>query len=156
MASSARAVLKPGGRAVFADRLSPRPVAPGGRCAAVGAYIYCSEWKFLGGPVKDITLENFRVGGVATAGLCFSGPAENIRGNVTVVGTPLDCLADQGTWSGTSLTQIGGAVLLLNGSELEASKLKTSWSHSAARSRICCRTLLPAASTTEKVTEAFE
>lgn len=91
-----------------------------------GAYIYGSEWAFLGGPVKDITLDNFRVEGAATAGLYFSGPAENIRGNVTVVDTPLDCLADKGAWSGTALTQTGGAALLLNGSELEASKLKTS------------------------------
>ena len=74
----------------------------------------------------DITLENFRVEGARTAGLYFSGPAENIRGDVTVVGTPLDCLANQGAWSATSLTQTGGAVLLLNGSELEASNLKTS------------------------------
>lgn len=90
-----------------------------------GAYIYGSPYEFLGGPVKDITFENFRVEGARTAGLYFSGPAENIRGDVSVVGTPLDCLADQGAWSGTALTQTGGAVLKLNGSELEASRLKT-------------------------------
>lgn len=90
-----------------------------------GAYIYGSEWDFLGGPVTNVTLENFRVENATKAGLYVSGPAENIRGDVTVLGSPLDCLADQGTWSGTALTQPGGAVLLLNGRELEASKLKT-------------------------------
>lgn len=91
-----------------------------------GAFIYGSQWSFLGGPVKDIDFGNMRVEGAAKAGLYFSGPAENIRGDVTVVGTPLNCLADQGTWSATSLTQSASSVLRLNGNELVASKLMTS------------------------------
>lgn len=89
-----------------------------------GAYIYGSEYEFLGGPVKNITFDNFHVENATKAGLYISGPAENIRGDVTVVGTPLNCLAEAGAWSGTALTQPAGAVLLLNGSELQASKLK--------------------------------
>ncbi|PWK72678.1 right-handed parallel beta-helix repeat-containing protein [Aminobacter sp. AP02] len=90
-----------------------------------GAFIYGSQWSFLGGPVKNIDFGNMRVENASKAGLYFSGPAENIRGDVTVVGTPLDCLADQGAWSGTSLTQSGGSVLKLNGNELVAGQLTT-------------------------------
>lgn len=90
-----------------------------------GAFIYGSQWSFLGGPVKDIDFGNMRVEGANKAGLYFSGPAESIRGDVTVIDTPLACLADQGAWSGTSLTQGAGSVLALNGNELVASQLKT-------------------------------
>ncbi|AMS41516.1 right-handed parallel beta-helix repeat-containing protein [Aminobacter aminovorans] len=90
-----------------------------------GAYIYGSEWDFLGGPVKNIDFGNMRVEGASKAGLYFSGPAENIRGDITVVDTPLNCLADQGAWSGTSLIQTDGSVLKLNGTAIEANKLKT-------------------------------
>ncbi|GAA4117756.1 right-handed parallel beta-helix repeat-containing protein [Aminobacter aganoensis] len=85
-----------------------------------GAFIYGSNFQ---GPVSDITFENIRVENASTAGLYFSGPAENIRGDITVVGTPLNCLADQGTWSATSLTQTDGSVLTLNGGTLDASRM---------------------------------
>ncbi|KQU76519.1 hypothetical protein ASC75_02595 [Aminobacter sp. DSM 101952] len=85
-----------------------------------GAFIYGSNFQ---GPVSDITFENMRVENASTAGLYFSGPAENIRGDITVVGTPLNCLADQGTWSATSLTQTDGSVLTLNGGALDASRM---------------------------------
>ncbi|MDH4988619.1 right-handed parallel beta-helix repeat-containing protein [Aminobacter anthyllidis] len=88
-----------------------------------GAHIYGSEYEFLGGAVKDITFEDFRVDRAKAAGLYFANPVENIRGDVTVLNTPLNCLAETG--NSTSLTQTGGSVLKLNGTALEANKLKT-------------------------------
>lgn len=85
-----------------------------------GAYIYGSDYAFLGGPVSDITLKNMTVDKAGRAGLYFSGPTENINGNVNVTNTPKDCLLDTG-WTAGTITQSPGSVLTVNGSTLDQS-----------------------------------
>lgn len=83
-----------------------------------GAYIYGSDYEFLGGPVSNIVLNNMTVDKAGKAGLYFSGPAENLKGNVSVTNTPKDCLLDNG-WSAGTITQAAGSVLTVNGSPLD-------------------------------------
>ncbi|MGO4337198.1 right-handed parallel beta-helix repeat-containing protein [Labrys sp. KB_33_2] len=86
-----------------------------------GAFIYGSDWDFLGGPVKNVSFENMRVDKAGTAGLYFMGPAIDIRGDVAVSGTPRNCLVSSfGSYVNGSLTQPAGSRLTLNGSELNA------------------------------------
>ncbi|MNW11305.1 hypothetical protein D3C71_2087300 [compost metagenome] len=61
---------------------------------------------------------NMSVDKASIAGLHFSGPAEDIKGNVTVTNTPKDCLLDNG-WSAGTITQSAGSVLTVNGSPLD-------------------------------------
>ncbi|HEV7308274.1 right-handed parallel beta-helix repeat-containing protein [Ensifer sp.] len=89
-----------------------------------GAYIYGSDYEFLGGPVSDITLKNMTVDKAGKAGLYFSGPTENINGNVTVTNTPKDCLLDTG-WTAGTITQSPGSVLTVNGTKLDQSNAAT-------------------------------
>ncbi len=89
-----------------------------------GAYIYGSDYAFLGGPVSNIVLNNMTVDKAGKAGLYFSGPAEDIKGNVGVTNTPKDCLLDNG-WSTGTITQPAGAVLTVNGSKLDQGNAAT-------------------------------
>lgn len=91
-----------------------------------GAFVYGSDWDFLGGPVKDITFSNMRIENAAKAGLYFMGPAVDVGGDVTIKGTPRNCLVSSfGSYVNGSLTQSPGTSLLLNGRELNAGNFKT-------------------------------
>jgi hypothetical protein len=86
-----------------------------------GAFIYGSEWDFLGGPISDISFDNVTIGKAGTAGLYFMGPSLDLKGGVTVTGSPRDCKVDP-SWDGSlggSLTQGPGSVLTLNGGVLD-------------------------------------
>ncbi len=83
-----------------------------------GAYVYGSDFEFLGGPVSDIAFNNVTVDKAGKAGFYFSGPSLDVTGNVTVTNTPSDCKVDTG-WSGGSLTQAPGKVLTFNGGVLD-------------------------------------
>jgi hypothetical protein len=86
-----------------------------------GAFIYGSDWDFLGGPVSDITFDNVTIDTAGTAGLYFMGPSLDIKGGVTVTGAPRDCKVDP-SWDGSlggSLTQAPGSVLTVNGGVLD-------------------------------------
>lgn len=86
-----------------------------------GAFIYGSDWNFLGGPISDITFDNVTIDKAGTAGLYFMGPSLDVKGDVTVTGTPRDCKVDP-SWDGSlggSLTQGPGSVLTVNGSVLD-------------------------------------
>ncbi|CAN7221469.1 MULTISPECIES: inverse autotransporter beta-barrel domain-containing protein [unclassified Ensifer] len=85
-----------------------------------GAYIYGSDYEFLGGAASNIVLNNMTVDKAGTAGLYFSGPAADIKGNVSVTNTPKDCLLDTG-WAPGTITQAPGSVLTVNGSPLDQS-----------------------------------
>ncbi|MBK5570138.1 inverse autotransporter beta domain-containing protein [Ensifer sp. SSB1] len=89
-----------------------------------GAYIYGSDYAFLGGPVSNIVLNNMTVDKAGKAGLYFSGPAEDIKGNVSVTNTPKDCLLDIG-WSAGTITQPPGSVLTVNGTKLDQGNAAT-------------------------------
>ncbi|MBZ7920865.1 inverse autotransporter beta domain-containing protein [Ensifer adhaerens] len=89
-----------------------------------GAYIYGSDYAFLGGPVSNIVLNNMTVDKAGKAGLYFSGPAEDIKGNVSVTNTPKDCLLDNG-WSAGTITQPPGSVLTVNGTKLDQGNAAT-------------------------------
>lgn len=86
-----------------------------------GAFIYGSDWDFLGGPISDITFDNVTIDKAGTAGLYFMGPSLDVKGDVTVTGTPRDCKVDP-SWDGSlggSLTQGPGSVLTVNGRVLD-------------------------------------
>ncbi|MEI2297625.1 inverse autotransporter beta domain-containing protein [Ensifer sp. MJa1] len=89
-----------------------------------GAYIYGSDYEFLGGPVSNITLSNMTVDKAGRAALYFSGPSEDIKGNVSVTNTPKDCVLDDG-WSPGTITQSPGSVLTINGTRLDQSNAAT-------------------------------
>ncbi|MBN9234592.1 MULTISPECIES: inverse autotransporter beta-barrel domain-containing protein [Phyllobacteriaceae] len=90
-----------------------------------GAFIYGSDWDFLGGPVKNVTFDKLRVENAAKAGLYFMGPAVDIGGDVTVKGTPRNCLVSSfGSYVNGSLTQPPGTALTLNGRELNGGNFK--------------------------------
>lgn len=89
-----------------------------------GAYIYGSDYAFLGGPVSDIVLKNMTVDRAGRAGLYFSGPAQDIKGNVSVTNTPKDCLLDNG-WAAGKITQPPGSVLTVNGIKLDQGNAAT-------------------------------
>ena len=83
-----------------------------------GAHLYGDAWGFLGGPVSNIVLTNMSVDKAGIAGLHFSGPAEDVIGNVNVTNTPKDCTLDNG-WSAGTITQSPGSVLTVNGAKLD-------------------------------------
>ncbi|WP_426228635.1 right-handed parallel beta-helix repeat-containing protein [Pararhizobium sp. DWP3-4] len=83
-----------------------------------GAYVYGSDFEFLGGPVSGIAFNNVTVDKAGKAGFYFSGPSLDLTGNVTVTNTPSNCKVDTG-WSGGSLTQAPGKVLTFNGGVLD-------------------------------------
>lgn len=85
-----------------------------------GAFIYGSDYEFLGGPVSDIEFNGMTVDKAAKAGLYFMGPSIDVKGDVTTTNTPKDCIADAG-WTAGSLTQSPGSVLTVNGKQLDQS-----------------------------------
>lgn len=87
-----------------------------------GVFAYGSDWDFLGGPVKDIRFGRLTIDRAAEAGLYFLGPSVNMSGDVSVTGTPKDCLVSAyGSYVNGSLTQEDGSVLIVNGSALDGS-----------------------------------
>ncbi len=86
-----------------------------------GMFIYGSDYAFLGGPVADIDFKNVVIDKAANAGLYFMGPAQDLKGNITVRNTPRDCKSDP-HWSGSgvngSITQSPGSVFTVNGQEI--------------------------------------
>lgn len=85
-----------------------------------GAFIYGSDFEFLGGPVSDITFENVGVTGAGIAGLYFMGPSVDLKGGVNVSDAPTACTTAMGT-----LTQSPGAVFTLNGTVLDDANFET-------------------------------
>lgn len=88
-----------------------------------GAYIYGSEYVFLGGPVKDITFENFTVNNAKDGALYTSGPANNLHGDITYNGDKDRCVT--GKWMPGVLTQAPGKTLSINGVALPTGSLAT-------------------------------
>ncbi|MBP1870416.1 hypothetical protein J2Z19_000113 [Ensifer adhaerens] len=89
-----------------------------------GAFIYGSDYAFLGGPVSDIEFNGMKVDKAAKAGLFFMGPSIDVKGDVVTTNTPKDCIADAG-WTAGSLTQSPGSVLTVNGKQLDQSNFTT-------------------------------
>ncbi len=89
-----------------------------------GAFIYGSDYAFLGGPVSDIEFNGMKVDKAAKAGLYFMGPSIDVKGDVVTTNTPKDCIADAG-WTAGSLTQSPGSVLTVNGKQLDQSNFTT-------------------------------
>lgn len=89
-----------------------------------GAFIYGSDYAFLGGPVSDIEFNGMKVDKAAKAGLYFMGPSIDVKGDVVTTNTPKDCIADAG-WTAGSLTQSLGSVLTVNGKQLDQSNFTT-------------------------------
>ncbi|MDW5314437.1 inverse autotransporter beta domain-containing protein [Rhizobium sp. PL01] len=83
-----------------------------------GAYVYGSDYEFLGGPVSDIAFNNVTIDKAGTAGFYFSGPSLDVTGDVTVTNTPSNCKVDKG-WTAGSLTQAPGKVLTFNGGVID-------------------------------------
>ncbi|WP_242224686.1 right-handed parallel beta-helix repeat-containing protein [Shinella zoogloeoides] len=83
-----------------------------------GMFLYGSDWT---GPVADISFENVVIDNARQAGIYLMGPLEDLSGDVTVKNTPRDC--ETNPWLGSSITQPGGSVFLVNGQELGASTL---------------------------------
>jgi hypothetical protein len=91
-----------------------------------GVFIYGSDYEFLGGPVNNIDFGTTSISNAGQAGLYFMGPSIDLKGNVTVAGTPKDCLVSAwGSWVGGSLTQNPGSVLNVNGAALDGSNFQT-------------------------------
>ncbi|WP_164142292.1 hypothetical protein, partial [Serratia marcescens] len=73
----------------------------------------------------NVTFDKLRVENAAKAGLYFMGPAVDIGGDVTVKGTPRNCLVSScGSYVNGSLTQPPGTALTLNGRELNGGNFK--------------------------------
>lgn len=89
-----------------------------------GAFIYGSDYAFLGGPVSDIEFNGMKVDKAAKAGLYFMGPSIDVKGDAVTTNTPKDCIADAG-WTAGSLTQSPGSVLTVNGKQLDQSNFTT-------------------------------
>ena len=83
-----------------------------------GMFLYGSDWT---GPVADISFENVVIDNAKQAGIYLMGPLEDLSGAVTVKNTPRDC--ETNPWLGSSITQPGGSVFIVNGQELGASTL---------------------------------
>lgn len=91
-----------------------------------GVFIYGSDYAFLGGPVNNIDFGTTSISTAGQAGLYFMGPSIDLKGNVTVAGTPKDCLVSAwGSWVGGSLTQNPGSVLNVNGAVLDGSNFQS-------------------------------
>lgn len=78
-----------------------------------GMSFFSSGWP---GPLADISFENIVIDKATLAGLEFYGQLDDFSGSVTVRNTPRDCASP---W-GTSITQPGGSVFIVNGQEIGA------------------------------------
>jgi hypothetical protein len=88
-----------------------------------GVYFYGDSYGFLGGPIQDVRFDGFHLEGAADAGIYVAGPIEDVDGAITYNGDSDICAADLGPWTGTSVTQTGGAVLSVNGTVIDDATL---------------------------------
>lgn len=88
-----------------------------------GVYFYGDSYGFLGGPIQDVRFDGFHIESAADGGIYVAGPIEDIDGAITYDGGSDPCAADLGPWTGTSITQNGGAVLSVNGTVIDDATL---------------------------------
>ncbi|WP_428700264.1 inverse autotransporter beta domain-containing protein [Stappia sp.] len=74
-------------------------------------------------PSDNLTFEAVSVADAGRAGFWMMGDFENLNGNITVTGTPAPC--GRSPYMPTSLTQSGGAALVVNGTEIAPADVMT-------------------------------
>src|SRR5690606_530821 len=90
-----------------------------------GVFIYGSDYEFLGGPVNNIDFGTTSISNAGQAGLYFMGPSIDLKGDVTVAGTPKACLVSAwGSWDGGSCTPHPRSLLNVKSAALDGSNFQ--------------------------------
>lgn len=82
-----------------------------------GFFLYGSPYDFMGGPVRNLNLNNVQINEAQTADLTIYGPVENINGEIITNHKPFTCSSNK--WQKAILNQSGENIFSINGNKIE-------------------------------------